>query len=228
MSNVKPNITIKEYQQFVQDVYGLQNARNFGLQDMLTNVERFMTRGLKGIRKQDKQKTKLNLIISLSWFMSMMNQLQIDIEDEAWKRFPHRCSYCAHCPCVCKAKKIQTRQTITVKHQQRPKTIEEFQNMFGEIYPASARTLDWAGVHLAEETGEIAEAILNYRGSHKEEDFKNVILECADFVSCLIGVFNSLELNLAKEISKEFSKNCHVCKQAPCICSFEDIMQFKS
>ncbi|OGZ65359.1 MAG: hypothetical protein A3C50_03385 [Candidatus Staskawiczbacteria bacterium RIFCSPHIGHO2_02_FULL_43_16] len=228
MPQIKPDSTIKEYQQFVHEVYGLQNARYFSLQDMLNNIERFTTRALKGIRKGDAQKTKLNLMISLSWFISMMNQLHIDIEEEVWKRFPYMCSYCAHCPCVCKAKKIQARQKVVIDNKKRPVTMEDFQKMFSNIYPASTRTLDHAGVHLAEEMGEIAESILIYRGSHQDEGFKNVILECADFISCLMGVCNSLEINLAKEISKEFSQNCHVCKKAPCQCNFAQIMQFKS
>ena len=150
MAQVKLNTTIKEYQQFVQDIYGLSNSRYFSVQDMLTNTERFMTRGLKGIRKGDNEKTKLNLIISFSWFMSMLNQLHIDIEEEVWKRFPYACSYCASCPCECKAQKIQTRQKVTIDKNKRSKTMKEFQKMFNEIYPASARTLDHAGVHLVE------------------------------------------------------------------------------
>jgi len=228
MAQVKPNTTIREYQQFVQDVYGLSNSRYFSLQDMLVNIERFVTRGMKGIRKRDDQKTKLNLMIALSWFMSMQNQLHIDIEDEVFNRFPYVCSYCALCPCACKAQKVQERRFITVDQEKRPKTLEEFQKMFNAIYPASSRTLDHAGVHLAEEMGEIAEAVLIYRGGHGDRDFENVMLECADFVSCLMGVFNSLGINLAKELSVEFSENCHVCKKAPCQCNFNTIMQFKS
>jgi hypothetical protein len=79
MPQFKPDSTIKEYQHFVKDVYGLSNDRYFNLQDMLANVERFMTRSLKGIRKGDNEKIKLNLMISLSWFISMMNQLHINI-----------------------------------------------------------------------------------------------------------------------------------------------------
>ncbi len=228
MAQVKPDTTIKEYQQFVQDVYGISNSRFFSLQDMLTNVERFMARALKGIRKQDPQKTTLNLMLSLSWFLSMQNQLHVDIEEEVWRRFPFLCSYCASCPCVCKAKKIQTRQQALIDEQKRPKTMSDFQEMFSQIYPASTRTLDHAGVHLVEEMGEIAESIVMYRGAHADEGFKQVILECADFISCLMGVFNSLGVNLAEEISKEFSENCHVCKKAPCQCSFTSIMQFES
>jgi len=88
MASVKQNTTIREYQNFVKEVYGLSNDRYFNLWDMVINVERFMMRGLKGIRKGDKEKTKINLLIAFSWFMSMMNRLHIDIENQIWKRFP--------------------------------------------------------------------------------------------------------------------------------------------
>jgi len=104
---VKRDTTIKEYQNFIKEVYGLPNDRYFSIWDMLTNVERFAMRGLKGIRKKDKERTKINLLVSLSWFMSMMNQFHIDIENEIWKRFPYLCSYCASCPCLCKEKKVK-------------------------------------------------------------------------------------------------------------------------
>jgi NTP pyrophosphatase (non-canonical NTP hydrolase) len=228
MPSVKPTVSIKEYQQFVQDVYGLPNDRYFSLQDKLTNCERFITRGLKGIRKGDAERTKLNLIISLSWFMSVVNQFHIDIENETWKRFPYLCSYCATCPCSCKAKKVQTRQPVTIDEAKRPNTLEDFQKMFNEIYPAATRTLDQAGIHLVEEMGEVAEAIFTYHGNHNDEDFKKVVLECADLFSCLLGVFNSLEISLAKELATMFVNNCHACHQTPCVCNFVDITQFKS
>jgi len=227
MAQLTMSVTLKQYQKFIKDVYGLSNDRYFSLQDMLTNVERFMTRALKGIRKGDNEKTKLNLIVSLSWFMSMMNQLHIDIEDEVWKRFPYMCSYCASCPCICKAQKIQTRQKVTIDEQKRPDTIEQFQKMFSQIYPALHRTLDHAGVHLIEEMGEVAEAILTYRSNRNGEDFKKVILESADLISCIMGVFNSLNSSLAQELSLVFYDNCHICHRAPCVCNFVDIIQFK-
>ncbi len=228
MASVKPNTTVNEYQVFVKEVYGLSNDRYFSTQDMLANVERFMMRSLKGIRKNDKEKTKLNLLISFSWFMSMMNQFHINIEDEVWKRFPYLCSYCASCPCSCKEKKLGERQKVFVDDKKRPKTLEEFQNMFNEIYPSGTRSIEHAGVHLGEELGEFSEAILTYRGAHKDEDFRNVALEAADLLSCFVGVFSSLGISMAKELSIMFSNNCHVCNNAPCTCNFIDITGFKS
>jgi NTP pyrophosphatase (non-canonical NTP hydrolase) len=212
----------------VKEVYGLSNDRYFSLWDMITNMERFVMRGLKGIRKNDQEKIKLNLLIANSWFMSITNQLHIDIEDVVWKRFPYLCSYCASCPCSCKEKKLKRRERIFIDNKKRPKNLTEFQNMFNKIYPAGGRTIEHSGVHLIEEMGEFSEAILTFRGRHEDKDFKNIELEAADLYSCLIGVFNSLNINMAKEISTMFAKNCHVCKNAPCTCNFKNITSFKS
>jgi NTP pyrophosphatase (non-canonical NTP hydrolase) len=228
MAFVKKDTTIKEYQNFVKEVYGLSNERYFNLEDMFINVERFIMRGLKGIRKGDKEKIKINLLIANSWFTSIMNQLHIDLENEVWKRFPYLCSYCASCPCLCKEKRVESRQKVLGDEKKRPKTLEEFQKMFKEIYPPQKRSLEHAGVHLAEELGEFSEAILVYRGERRKEDFEEIKLESADLFSCFMGVFNVLGINVAKELSVIFSNNCHVCKNAPCTCSFIDIIRFKS
>lgn len=228
MASIKRNTTIKEYQNFAKEVYGLPNDRYFSLWDMITNVERFIMRGLKGIRKKDREKTKVNLLIAFSWFTSMMNQLHIDIEAEAWKRFPYLCSYCASCPCSCEERKIKKRGRVPIDKNKRPKTLEEFQNMLNKIYPTEKRTIEQAGVHLAEELGEFSEAVLAYRGGHEDKDFNSIELEAADLFSCIMGVFNSLGMSVAKELSIMFFNNCHVCKNAPCTCSFKEVTNFKS
>ena len=228
MASVRQDITLKEYQNFVKEVYGLSNDRYFSNWDMITNMERFMMRGMKGIRKGDKEKTRVNLLIAFSWFMSIMNQLHIDLEDEVWKRFPYLCSYCASCPCVCKEKKIETRQKVSIDESKRPKTLEDFQKMLEKIYPSESRTLEHAGVHMAEEAGEFSESIMFFRGGHNDEDFKNIKLEAADLFTHFLGVFSSLNMSIAKELSSVFSDNCHVCHNAPCTCDFKCITDFKS
>ena len=228
MPSIKPDTTIKEYQSFTKEIYGLPNDRYFSASEMMANIQRFAMRGIKGIRKKDQKKTGVNMVISISWFMSLMNQLHIDIEDEIWKRFPYLCSYCGFCPCFCKEKKPDKRQTVNSDDGKRPKTLADFQKMFNEIYPASSRTIEHAGIHLAEEIGELSEAILAYRGDHQEIGFERLSSETADVFSCFMGVINSFDINLSKELSSLFSENCHVCKKSPCECSFDDIMRFNS
>ena len=228
MPVILPDTSIKQYQNFVNEVYGIPNNRHFELSEMLTNIQRFAMRGLKGIRKGDIQKVKINLLISFSWFISTMNRLHIDVEEEIWKRFPYLCSYCGTTPCSCKIKRPEQRQKVPIEQSKRPKTLSEFQEMFNEIYPTHMRTLEHAGVHLAEEIGEFSEALLAYRGERTEEDFQEVMLEAADYFSCLMGVFNSLNIDVAQEIANVFTNNCHVCKNAPCTCSFSFVKRFKS
>lgn len=228
MASLKENLTLREYQDFVREVYGLSNDRHFDAQDMISNVERFLTRSLKGIRKGDVDKAKFNMIISFSWLLSLLNQLHVDIEQEVWERFPCACSYCASRPCKCKEKRLEHRQEVQIDNSMKPATLSGFQKMFREIYPPSLRTAEHAGIHLAEEMGELSEAILAYRSSRENGDFEKVALEAADLVSCLIGVFNSLDVDIAHELAAYYSDGCHQCHHSPCECNFQTVLSFKS
>ncbi|EKD46211.1 MAG: hypothetical protein ACD_68C00100G0001 [uncultured bacterium] len=123
---------------------------------------------------------------------------------------------------------MSNRQKVFIDDAKKPATLEGFQDMFNQIYPAEKRTLEHAGIHLAEELGEFSESLLTYRGGRKDDDFDNVKLEAADLYSCYMSVFNSLELSSAKELAKIFSHNCHQCNKAPCECSFTTITLYKS
>jgi NTP pyrophosphatase (non-canonical NTP hydrolase) len=228
MPSIKPDATITQLQSFIKDVYGVHNDRNFSTWEMISNVERFVMRAMKGVRKGDTDKIRYNLLISLGWFASLTNRMHIDLNDAVWKRFPHLCSYCASCPCSCKDVKDDMRENVPIDESKRPLTLSDFQKMFEHVYPSGERTLNHAGVHLAEEIGEFSESLLMYRGEHKNGHFEDVILEAADFFSHYFTMFNSMKMNLAEELSKMFSDNCHVCKKASCECEFSSIMKFKS
>lgn len=228
MVSLKTHALFSDYQAFVQAVYGPSNLRNFSVEDMITNITRFSMRGLKGIRKNDTEKVKMNIVIAMSWFISLMNQFNIDIEDRVWHRFPYLCSYCGELPCACKAKKIKKRLKIKADDSLRPKSIGGFQKMFDEIYPAKGRTLEHAGIHLAEEVGELSEAVLMFRGQHTPENFSQLELEASDLLSCFLGVFNSIDVDYEKTLVSMFSNGCHECKKTPCICEYDHVVNFKS
>src|SRR3989338_9024487 len=134
MPSIKPNATIAQVQKFCQDVYALRNDRHFRTWGMVSNVLRFLMRGLKGIRKEDRQKIKKNLLIAMSWFLSIMNQMHIQLEGHIWQRFPYLCSYCGRCPCQCRALKINRRRKVIINNKLRPKTLRGFQSMFNDLY----------------------------------------------------------------------------------------------
>ncbi|MBX4206397.1 hypothetical protein KW784_01260 [Candidatus Parcubacteria bacterium] len=228
MAQFKKTGTLSDFQKFIAEVYGLPDDRLYSIWDILTQQQRFTMRALKGIRKDNREKIKTNLLISFSWLMAIVNRLHINIEEEVWHRFPYLCSYCGKLPCVCKTTKSSRRVSVKVDAKKRPHGLALLQKMFGEIYPTKGRSVADAGVHLAEEMGEVSEAIHNYLGQHLQKQFNEVKSELADFASCIFGVANSLNIDVAKEIEAMYPKNCHICHKAPCVCSFSDVVSLKS
>ncbi len=220
--------SLRDLQDFTQEVYGLPDDRQYSLEDLLTHMQRFAMRALKGIRKQDDEKTKINLLISVLWELAIANRLHIDLEEEVWTRFPMLCSYCGQKPCVCKKIKASQRKKVKIDEKLRPKTLSEFQAMLEAIYPNTGRTIVDAGIHFAEEVGEVSEAIHNYTGQHMQKQFEEVKLEMADFISCAFGIANSLRIDLGQEFANMFTDNCHVCHTAPCSCSFTEVATIKT
>jgi NTP pyrophosphatase (non-canonical NTP hydrolase) len=183
-------------------------------------------RGIKGIRKGNKEKVKKNLLIALSWYTSLMNRLHINMEENIWNRFPYLCSYCGTSPCSCKAEKVISRRTVVSNNHLKPRTIEDYQVMFQNIYPKESRTPTDVAIHLAEETGELSEAFQIYMSNREDDELDNIHKEAADFYSCIMGIFNSFDINCAEELSLMFEHNCHVCKNAPCTCGFKFVKEF--
>ena len=185
-------------------------------------------RALKGIRKENKQRLTLNLLIAFSFSIAVVNRIHLDIEDAVWHRFPNLCSYCGKKPCICKKEKVIEQVKILRRPSERPNRLIDFQTMFAEIYPAVDRTLADAGVHLAEEVGEVSEAIYIYLGDHKANHFEDIRDELADWFSCAFGVANSAGIDIAGEFAKMFKNGCHLCHNTPCTCNFTTVAMFKS
>src|SRR3989344_2115503 len=220
--------SLRDFQRLVKSIYTRSGDRLFSVSDLVAQRSRFTMRALKGIRKGDKDKLKRNLAIAFLWGMAVPNRYELDIEDLVWKRFPQRCSYCGGKPCMCKKVKPAKRIKITYNRAERPRTLKGMQEMLGDIYPPVYRTLEHAGVHLAEEMGEITEAVHALMGEHKKFQLGNIKEEVADFISCIFGVANSAKIDLAKEISVMFSNNCYLCHKGPCVCTISFINKLKT
>lgn len=228
MACFKKGQSIADFQNFVKQIYSLPDDLHFSLLDLLIHEQRFAMRALKGIRKNNPQKIKLNMVIAFSFLMAIGNRLHIDIEQVVWQRFPMLCSYCGEKPCICKKIKLEKRHKVHINNALRPGTLSGFQKMFEEIYPSSSRTLTDAGIHLAEEIGEVTEAVQNFLGQHQKKLMQEIVLELADCVSCIFGVANSSQFDLAQELARLFSNNCHVCHKAPCVCNFHSVATIKT
>jgi hypothetical protein len=149
-----------------------------------------------------------------------MNRLHIDfLEKQLWQRFPYYCPYCGTAPCTCKTWKGE-KIINQGPNKSKPANLAAWQEMFEQIYPAKSRTLDHAGVHWAEELGEMSEALHLFEGTHQEKHFKQLELEAADYFSHFLTVSNSAGFNFALEFYQLFPGQCHVCAKKQCICNF--------
>ncbi len=225
--SLKLGSSLRELQSTNHSIYGLVDDRDYDIWGLLSNQERFMMRAIKGIRKEDMGKLRENLNVATSWFLAVMNRLHIDLDDAVWKRFPYLCSYCGENTCQCKKIKPTERAELTIDNSKRPRTLREQQEMFETIYPHNERNLEHAGIHLAEEQGEVSEAVQIHMSLHKEEGFKEIIDESADYFSCVMGIYNSAGIDFEKEMLNLYSNNCHVCHDAPCSCDYVNVAKFK-
>jgi NTP pyrophosphatase (non-canonical NTP hydrolase) len=105
--------------------------------------------------------------------------------------------------------------------------------MFSKIYPQREGSLFPAASHMAEEMGEVAEAVMMYRTVHSDDALSRVSLEFADLISCVLGVCNSIasafpnEETILEEILKRmFANGCHACHGSPCTCAYSYVMTY--
>ena len=228
MAHFNNTDTLYDFQKLIQTVYAIPNDRQYSIWGLLVQQQRFTARALKGLRKEDTEKIRVNLLISVSWVASIANRLHFNMDDEVWRCFPGLCSYCGEQPCACEKFRPEKRKFIRSTRASRPNNLSSVQKMFESIYPAGKRTLVDAGLHLAEEAGEINEGVHNYMNKHRQKDFVEIKTEMADHVSCVCAVANSAEIDLAKELNEMYHNNCHACHQAPCICKFSGVMSIKT
>src|SRR5690554_148242 len=79
-----------------------------------------------------------------AWYCALVlkSGIQTKISDATWKKFPKCCPYCMTAPCTCangKRTLTQNANNLEKKSQspgiEPPFTLNEWQNMFKEIYP---------------------------------------------------------------------------------------------
>jgi NTP pyrophosphatase (non-canonical NTP hydrolase) len=89
--------------------------------------------------------------------------------------------------------------------------------MFAEVYPNVVLV---SAIHLAEEAGEVNEALQAHSATHQDDCFWKVVEELVDVVTNIYGVANCLKLDLATGMAEYFANGCPRCQRSPCGCGF--------
>lgn len=207
---------IADLQKTNHDIYGLVNDRNYPTEHLLACLHRHVTQVLKAVRKNKLEDLSYHLCMAVSYSCAIANRLHVDLEDQIWNCFPGYCPYCNECPCVCRERAIE-RSKREVPLRSRPTSIGGWQTMFADIYQ---NKLQDSAMHLAEEMGELAEALRNYQATHSSLWFEKITEELVDLVTNIFAVANCTYINLELELVKYFSHGCPKCSQVPCYCGY--------
>jgi NTP pyrophosphatase (non-canonical NTP hydrolase) len=212
-----PNSSLRAFQTRNRALYLLVNDLHYNPEMMFSRLHRHTTHVIKAVRKGKHAEIPYHLCMAFSWAFALFNRYHIDLTKEMWKRFPRCCPYCSWAPCSCKERRRRRHKFLSKSRLGAPVSLRSWQRMFQKIYP---NALLEATLHLAEEAGEVSEAIQRFVSTNQERWFDNVIEELVDVVTNIFGVANSLHLDLAAAMAGYFSKGCPDCRKDPCKCGF--------
>jgi NTP pyrophosphatase (non-canonical NTP hydrolase) len=92
-------LEIKEFQNLIRQIYFPRDFQRGPDQTFLWFLEEVgeLTRAYR--RKEEGMGEEMADV--LAWLVSLANLLQIDLEAELLKKYPHQCPLCSSIPCHC-------------------------------------------------------------------------------------------------------------------------------
>jgi len=210
--------SLQDFQNLNKEIYSLTDDRNYTSTDLLSYLHCHITKILKAVRKEKYVNVGYNLCMGFSWAFAVANRFHICVADEMWKRFPGKCPYCGLTPCVCKERRDDRQDLPQGPLALRPVSVADWQRMFDSIYPNN--TIKDSAIHLAEEIGELSEAVRNYLAVHGDNYFDKIAEEMIDIFANLMAVANCLKLDLGSLSADYFAKGCPKCERSPCECGY--------
>jgi NTP pyrophosphatase (non-canonical NTP hydrolase) len=213
----------------VAHIYSEQNAHRPASATFAHFVE---VCGMLTVHCRNKKREGVTLVEALckalGWYFPLMAKFKVaSVEELVFRKYPSVCPYCRlrpHQDLLCKT----TRGTSkTVNHDAlreardanasaRPATLNQWQKMFGTIYP---RSMDDARagrsiLGLLEELGELAEAVRVF-----DRYPKYFAGEAADVFSYLMGMANEYELLTQQDSETAFSFEDEFIRRYPGLCT---------
>ena len=214
---ITSHASLEMFQEFNWKIYQLNDDRHCSsVVDIISYLHRDITRILKAVRKEKHQELEKRICVTFRWAFAVASRLHINVAHEMWKRFPGCCPYCKGAVCDCK-ERADSRQALTAARD-RPESLRDWQKMFAAIYPNNK--LQDSVMHLAEEIGELSEAIRNFFAVHSDEAFNNIAEEIVDIFANLLGTANCLDFDVAALLADYYKDGCPKCQQCPCRCGY--------
>jgi NTP pyrophosphatase (non-canonical NTP hydrolase) len=91
---------IREFQEMMKQLYFHRDSERGikGTYEWLRDEVDELGEALQGT---DKQATEKEFADVIAWLSSLANLMDIDLEQAALNKYPHKCPKCQHAPCQC-------------------------------------------------------------------------------------------------------------------------------
>ncbi|MHA2366751.1 MAG: deaminase [Candidatus Hodarchaeales archaeon] len=168
----------------------------------------------------------------LAWWFTLSGSLSVrSIEDLIWLKFPGVCSYCM-LPRHDVRKCIETKKTSPNpnwnllrqigkdKRNERPRTMQEWKELFDHIYnPTAEEDYEVVFGRLAEELGELAESIrvIDIRPNSFISEIVDVFAWLMHFIN-LIEIKEDVKFDLSELLYDRYPDRCKDCNFEVCSC----------
>ena len=185
-------------------------------------------------KKRDRVDIAGALCKALGWYFPLLSKMGVEsVERLLFTKYPNVCPYCRRSPHVEQQCKLvrgtegvlshdEVRELTDANWAQRPAGLNDWQQMFGSIYPRTLNSTGFSTIALLEELGELAEAVRVFdRYPHYFYG------EAADVFSYLMGLANEYEIrcsendetfNYEREFLARYPGLCIACGAQVCIC----------
>jgi hypothetical protein len=227
--------SLDELYRMVAYIYGDKNLNRTSTATFTHFVE---VCGMLTIHDRKKKREGVDvtdaLCKALGWYFPLLAKMKIrSVEELVFRKFPNVCPYCRSAPHNEVQCKLVKGTQPTVDHSaledlfkknwnNRPKTLDQWQGMFQNIYPRQLEEHGRSTIGLLEELGEAAEAVRVF-----EQHPRYFLGEAADLFSYIMGIANEHAVKLAQQ-EKEFSFGkefllrypglCPQCGSRVCVC----------
>lgn len=239
-STFHKEMSLNEWGDMFREIYFPTQNYNRSKVEIFTHLIKVFGGGSRYLfRTSDADGSRDYLAKIFGWYCALAIRLNIDLEDTIWQKYPGVCPRCLEHVCNCEPtpEDIDPGRlaVLASSHShQKPRSLREWQTMFaniyrspsgGEVVAPSRDRLAIVFSRMAEELGEVAEAIL--LDDAIDHDVGLVVRnEMADLCAWIFALANNLQfvdptatgITLADVSWNLYGGKCHRCQKLPCIC----------
>jgi NTP pyrophosphatase (non-canonical NTP hydrolase) len=205
---------LQAIQRMFRDIFAERNKELYDQRDLLLHVFEEASAVAESFRKEDRNETEIAVARLFGWLFAFLNYCDIDLATAIFEKYHGCCPNCGHEEtCACIGVEAKPQKWFGKKDAVMPRTLDEWQKFFDQIYGNVNRVAgaEKCWLHVEEELGEVSRA-------SRLERAQELRYEIADLFAWLAAFCNRARINISGAIISVYPGRCDVCTQEKCKC----------